>query len=276
MISRAFVSAKSKNEDIAFSALLKGCVCEDIILAISKSTLNDKLFLTNLSDYSFESYKEKGKAQDIYYVASEDVASKLYVVLTEWAALSDVDIHGQVEQFGLNLSINTDGMNVALKIYVTVCQNLSGTQSCSFTPSFDNKKTFDVECIRLEWVLALQIQEIFAKMAFIPDVAPYVKAYELIKTVPVKGRFMIDCLGRLEMGGHPAVDIKRMDIILKFSSNSIMKNKWKSYTRAHEISDDFTTVLSALDKFIRPLAKAMEEKQIFLDDWMPGVMRYFD
>ncbi len=276
MISRAFVSAKSKDENIPFSALLKGCICEDVILAISRSTLSEKLFLTNIADYSYASFRDKGKAMDLSYVATEEVASKLYVVLTEWAALSDVDIRGRVEPFGLNLSVNSDGMNVALKIYITVCETLSGTETSHFMPYFENKTTYDVECVRLEWVIALQLQEIFAKMAFIADVAPYVKAYELIKTVPVKGRFMIDCLNKLSVGEHAAIDLKRLDAIVTFAGNSLMKNKWKVYSRANEVSEDFETVLMAINKFTRPLAVAMEEKQVFLDDWMPGVMRYFD
>ena len=125
--------------------------------------------------------------------------------------------------------------------------------------------------------LSKHLVEIIEKLELINDMDHYLFAYEILTSNPINGRKVKERLEEMLVEKGIKIDSTRIDMLLAYRDYTYMKRKWKVELRQKKKSEpQWSDVNDCIINFLKPIWKAMEDKVIFLGDWMPQLKRFLD
>lgn len=136
----------------------------------------------------------------------------------------------------------------------------------------------DIALFQIEDKAGEILFKIIKKLEFIDNMDEYLKLYNLIKSENIDGlKVQKSFEFHLIKNRLNDKDIlkKRNELLITYSSNKYLKNKWKSYAKNNGIKEhSWEEIFGSIMDFAEPVIKAEIADKVFVDSWMPELGRY--
>ncbi len=277
--------AHSEKQGIALSDILYGYAVETLMLRIEKSSLQESLWLTNEECLGEEAYRKNVKDRIIFfYEESKYKAFEIKVFEKEVleADLDDIIWTYYIEETDARYVVNLEGHYLDMKVPVVIIlekvpENAQRPKEKEFQPLYAGKKSFHYLSYSKESELAERLFEILRKLELIGDMESYYVANQILKNHSISGRHMIEDFKILGEKDAKVVSMKRLEQLAGYKTYAYMRKKWEQYEKRHgRTPEEWAQVLARILNFLRPTWRALCENEIFFDDWMPELGRFFD
>lgn len=274
---------QSEKQGISLSDILYGYAIETLMLRIEKSSLQERLWLTNEECLGEEAYRKNIKDRLSFFYAEskykpfqiQDFAKE--VLQTD---LDDIIWTYYIEETGTRFVVNLEGHYQEMRVPVVLVieaapENAQNPKAREFEILYAGKKTCHYLSYSKESALAEQLFEILRKLELIGDMETYYVANQILKNYSISGRHMIEDFRVLGEKEPKVVSLRRLEQIENYKSYAYMRKKWEQYEKRHgREPEDWAQVLERILKFLKPIWKAFCENEIFFDDWMPELGRF--
>ena len=284
MINRIQIKEKSEQLNIPFKNLLSAAVAEIIIEVLSNGKYCNELYLCNANEFNSDVYKDIC-ISNIYFEYIRDLDDKMAVlymrdifkeIITK-ATLEAFVIKGSVDENGISLKVSVDEMYIPLHIYFKKHRGALEPEIIQIKLIAYENRVVDVLTNPKEDELVKHLAEIIEKLELINDMDHYLYAYEILSQYPVNGRKVKDGLEKVMAEKNISIDESRIKMLESYGNYTYMKRKWKVELRQKKKSEPAWEDLNkCLMNFTRPIWNAMENKVVFLGDWMPQLKRFLD
>ena len=288
------VSAK---KDMAISDILYGLAVEDLLQRLEKSSFQEFLWLTNEQAVGLDAYKKKSKEQlEFLYVESgkknylshavagqpfdKDVLMLLVEELfsyTDGEAYWEYSISHTESKVSLFLTYARMDMKVPVALEIGASTVKTKKRKKKELPLLlEEGRICSYLCYSKESILAESLFEIMRKLELISDMEAYAEANQILKDYSISGRYIMEEFMAMREREPKVVSMKRLEQIASYKSYTYMKKRWQQYERNHGCEkEDWQRVLERILAFMGPIWKALCEDEIFFDDWMPELERFF-
>lgn len=289
---------KSKEKNILLSDLLYGFVVEDFFLRLKKSSFYELLLLQSEYSLGEDAYKKKVKDRlDFFYLKSEKKifteklvpgqALSLPVIELLVLELFSKDLENEIiwkyemkeseGQFYIHLQAKYLEMQVPVTIRLEeLSQSPKVLKEIQIPRLFKEGKNVSCMCYSKENILSENLFEMMSKLELVSDMAVYDNVNEIIKKQTISGRHIMEELQSRAKKEPKVLNMKRLSQIESYRNYGYMKKRWQQYAKRHKKeSEEWEDVLDRILKFTEPIWSALCKNEIFFDDWMPDLERFF-
>ncbi len=284
MINRFKIKEKAEELNIPFKNLLSAAVAEIVIELIADGRYCNELYLCNATDFRPEVYKDLC-INNIYFEYVRDLDDKMAVLymrdilkdIMAKAAIEAFVVNGSVEENILYLQVTVDEMYIPLQLHFNKHRTAHEPDKMELKLTAYENRSVIVLTNPKEEELSKHLVEIIEKLELINDMDHYLFAYEILTSNPINGRKVKERLEEMLVEKGIKIDSTRIDMLLGYRDYTYMKRKWKVKLRQKKKSEpQWSDVNDCIINFLKPIWKAMEDKVIFLGDWMPQLKRFLD
>lgn len=287
---------KSRKDEISLSDILYGFAVEDLMKRMERSTFKEYLWLTNEQTLGESAYKKVTKESlEFLYVESEKrsyseavVAGKpldaevLELLKTELFSDKEADISWECNLGEMGTSVDLLLTGTIMEMHVPVMMRIhvaklrpQRSKRHQLNLMFE-KKSCEYLSFSKESTLSEALFEIMRKLELISDMENYDIVNEIIKSQSISGRHIIEDFKVMGEKEPKVVSMKRLEQVRSYKNYGYMKRRWQQYVRNHkENADSWEEVIERMEKFLTPLWTAFCADEIFFDDWMPELERFF-
>lgn len=283
MINQVILKAKSEELNIPFANLLAGVMTEQVLEIITAWDKSAALWLTNRNDIGLASYRNIVRDK-LCYVAGDELSFskisadakdlKLHIINEAKAKGYEVEVY--LEGFGLRIYLSAEDIRGSVAVFIEKNQMKDVfPENDSLQLITENDKSITFKVYPIEQILTMHLVEILGKLELINDMSHYYQAYKILTTQSVNGRKVKDGLANIYEKSGTKIDDKPINLLEYYRTYSYMNKKWKVYLRQIKKSDiALEDIIDCLLVFIRPIWEALENKTMFLGDWMPQLKRF--
>lgn len=123
--------------------------------------------------------------------------------------------------------------------------------------------------------LSRELFTMMERLELVSDMGCYWRAYEILKTQPLSGRFVLEELETLTEKAPKVKTKKRFDQISEYRGYAYMRKRWEKYLRNQKKRQvAWEEALDLILAFTEPVWHCLCENEIFFDDWMPELGRF--
>ena len=297
--SGAETGLKRRSEElgIPFSDLLRGYVLEDLMLRIYGSDYREILWLETVSILGEKAYREREQKRiSFFYQESErpipqerlKPGQKLSMAMAEHLQTDifggenpqKICWEGHVTQAGNAFLISLVGNYCQMQVPITIflhggreARQIPGRRSLELTVLKGKKLSYLVYAPENQ--LSRDIFTIMEKLELINDMGCYWRAYEILKTQSLSGRFVLDELVILAAKTPQVKMEKRFMQLSSYKNYAYMRKRWEKYLRNHgQQPVPWEDALERILAFVGPVWERFCRDEIFFDDWMPDLGRF--
>lgn len=288
---------RSEECSIPFADLLWGYAVEDLMLRISSSSYKDVLWLESFPILGEAAYRERSKKR-IRFFYQESERTMPPEKLQPGQKLSEAMVeHMQEEIFGPEnaqqiawsgeITAEENGYRInfvavyremqvplSLSIHSFCADSLRpGTREDTLTAIADKQISYLV--FAPENQMCRDLLEIMEKLELIGDMGSYYRVYQILRSQPLSGRYVIDELTALTENMPKVKKEQRLEQIAGYRDYSYMRKRWEKYLRNHgQQPVVWAEALELVLEFLKPVWHSLCCNEIFFDDWMPELGRY--
>lgn len=288
---------KSESLGMPFASVLQGYVLEHLLRTLTRSSYKDVLWLLDSGMIGREAY-EKGLAGRLELVYMESSRKMPEHWLAAGQKLSEALAEKMLEEFfpeenragivwelrpltlqeGV-LRVQALGKVEDMSVPVELCiRRLSGEgyvpQKQELAMLVEPAKRITYYLYPLENIFAENFLEIMEKLELVSDMEAFAVVDDLLRTLPVSGRHILELLEETAQA-HPSIrKEKRLAQLKSYRKYAYMRKRWIKYSHHHAKDVSWEEVMDLLISFTDPLWKAFCRNEVFLDDWMPELGRF--
>ncbi|MCF0129324.1 MAG: hypothetical protein HUJ70_12155 [Pseudobutyrivibrio sp.] len=286
MITKDEIVAISQRKQLDFSKTLAAVVCQTLIEIISTEDCAKPLWLCNGNEFC-EDYIRLHESRNLYYQYCGELEDDRFLMLFNKDLLKALknrgsnhfsSTEGEIEDFGIRLSVTIEDMYVPINIYTKRHVSDRVSFDLSTLKSLRNEeKVISYAAYPKEQIVCAHLSEIIDKLELINEVDRYYEVYEILSSYPINGRKVKETLNESFKDMDRSALLKRVNIIRDYGSYTYMKKKWKVVLRQKKTSEpQWQDVINCLYSFLNPIVDSMIKNTVFLGDWMPQLKRYLD
>lgn len=288
---------KSTKDAISLSDILYGLAVEDLLIRIEKSTFQEFLWLTSEQAIGLDAYKKKSKERiDFLYVESgkrnylshvvagqvfdRNVLDALVKELFSYQSEdSQWEYHISEIGNGVSLSLTYSKMGIQVPVAVSIGTSLikvKKRKQKELTLLLDENRSCTYLCYSKESILAEYLFDIMRKLELISDMEAYGEANRILKEYSISGRYIMEEFVAMREREPKVTSMKRLEQISSYKNYTYMKKRWQQYEKIHcDEKEEWDRVLERILSFMGPIWTALCADEIFFDDWMPELERFF-
>jgi len=272
--------AKSKSLSIPYENLLAGCAIEKVIeqLFLDKEKINFAL----ADAYCFGmSYYQKclPKRIALRYFEKEGYPDLIYNSLCTIFYETGIELvldHLIEKKEELKVIVKVPIEQIVIEIELELKPAISGKSYGareSIQSILGNNRKISFFNYAREAEIAEKIEHCFYYMELIPEMETYSELFHLLKHQVLQGRKVRDCLHKINTNG--IFTKERREEYLSYSKNKELEERWINYTKRMKMIElTWKEVIDKCNRFIQPIAKTLEEEELFFGDWMPELERF--
>lgn len=297
---RTFVEEKGKDSRAIYMTARMGA--EKILHDISKSSLKEKLFLKSDSLLNAERYQNILINQLIFFSPEEELAKtsleleNLFPLKENNAVLEEkskedseklqIFLRKKQSQEWKNgkgnphvlLEITDENYHIPFQIEIIPYRGHVGySQEKELEETFLGKEKVVYYMFPMEEYLSRCFYEILNNLELINDMSWYKEVYDILTNESMNGRKVWDSFRQVLLESPiPSIE-RRLDTIKSYEDYRYMKKKWKSQSkREKEVYPPWEQVIQLVGNFFTPVFEGVLNDEVFIGDWMPGILRYLD
>lgn len=297
---RTFIEEKGKDSRAIYKRARLGT--EKILQEISNSPLKDKIFLKSDSLLNSEKYQNILINRLEFFLSEEKLADtvteleRLFPLKESYMELEENQKEESEElQVFLRekqakkwqnekgnpcilLEIQDENYHIPFQIEIIPYRgNIGYPQEKELKETLSGKEKITYYMFPMEEYLSRCFYEILNDLELINDMSWYKEIYDLLTNEPMNGRKVWDSFRQL-LSESPIPSIeKRLNTIKDYENYRYMKKKWKSQSkRVKETYPPWEEVIRLVGNFFTPVFDGVLNDEVFIGDWMPGILRYLD
>lgn len=287
MVNTAALRVKSEELEIPFANVFSGFVVESVLAMGAEASYCNDLWLCNQESFGLDVYK-KTSVHDISYQYCGD--KELLTFVSEYQedvmrylgsrgiAVKTEDSRWQGQTLTLRFQGEMEEKYIPFSVkFAKVDRSIGFPVEKHIRLFMENNKSLLVYLSPVEQILAEHFAYILRDLELLNEMEHYLFAYDILKTYPVEGRKIKNCLELLCDEWHIPKTEKPFRIWSGYKDYAYMKKKWKVLLRRSKRKEPrWEEMFSLLEQFLTPIWEAVYQGEIFFSDWMPEIQRFLD
>lgn len=287
MVNTTALRVKSEELEIPFANVFSGFVIESVIAMGAETSYCNDLWLCNQEDFGLDVYKKTSVRSVSYQYCGE---KDLLDFVKKYG--EDICRHfGEQDFLVKQEELKQDGQKVTLCFggeleekyipfsvkFTKVSRSIGFPVEKHMRLFMENNKAVTVFLSPVEQILAEHFAYILKDLELLNEMEHYVLAFDILKTYPVEGRKIKNCLEQLCDTWHIPKNEKPYQLWRGYKDYTYMKKKWKVLLRKEKRSEPgWEEMFTLLEQFLAPIWEAICKEEIFFSDWMPEIARFLD
>jgi hypothetical protein len=124
--------------------------------------------------------------------------------------------------------------------------------------------------------LSRDVFTIMDRLELISDMRSYYDTYQLLRSEPLSGRYVMEELDALVEASPRVKKEQRLEQVAGYRDYAYMRKRWEKYLRNHgQQPVAWEEALDLILAFVTPVWRSLCNDEVFVDDWMPELGRFF-
>lgn len=272
--------AKSKSLSIPYENLLAGCAIEKVIEQLFSDKEKENFALAGASCLGMSYYQKcLPKRIALRYFEKEGYPDLIYNSLcTNFLETGiELDLDRLIEKKEelkviVKVPIEQIVIEIELELKPAILGKSYGARESIQSILGNNRKISYFNYAR-EGEIAEKIEHCFYYMELIPEMETYSELFHLLEHQVLQGRKVRDCLYKINTKG--IFTKERREEYLSYHENRELEERWMNYSKRMKMNElTWKEVINKCNRFIQPIAKSLEEEDLFFGDWMPELERF--
>jgi hypothetical protein len=288
---------RSEELGIPFADLLWGYVVEDLMLRICDSPYGDHLWLETFPVLGETAYRERARTSIRFYYKeserkipaeklrpgqklSQEMAEHMIQEIFEqeniWQVYWDWEV-SMKEEVSVRLVATYFEMEVPVTLTIRTIRGVN------LRPATRQDTTLALGTQPITYAIYApenrMSREVFAimeRLELISDMGSYYNTYRILQSEPLSGRFVMEELQALVEAAPRVKSEHRLEQIAGYREYTYMRKRWDKYLSHHGKEPvAWEVALDLILAFLTPVWHSLCNDEVFVDDWMPELGRFF-